>query len=107
MKYFKFVKEKNSKWYAILPKWTGDKQGLEMTSGANTFLERLSQGEDSVEVCISKEPFEKYKYKLSFVNHLGGGGTYHLQSDLYEFPVWLSQVIEFVFGELPKDIYVS
>lgn len=107
MKTIKFQKERDNKWYVVLPEWTGVKEELEMVSGADIFCDILAQGNTTIYVTISVEPFEGYDYKLDFVNHAGGGGDYHLTSEFYDFPVWLCHVIKFVFGYLPKTIYVK
>lgn len=106
MKSFKFEKEIGDRWYVVLPEWTGPKEDLEMVCGADALCEILAQGENSVHVDIDREPFEGYKYKLDFVKHASGGGDYHLTSEFYDFPVWLCHVTEFVFGDLPKSIYI-
>jgi hypothetical protein len=39
MKTFKFEKEKDNRWYIILPEWTGEKEELEMVCGADSMLD--------------------------------------------------------------------
>ena len=58
MRTFKFYKETTNRWYVDLPEWEGVKEELEMVSGADTFLEILSQGEETVHVVLSTVPFE-------------------------------------------------
>jgi hypothetical protein len=107
MKHFKFEKDLDSRWYVVLPEWTGDRAELEMVAGADAFCEILAQGEDVVDIGMSTKEFKDYRYKLEFVKHEGGGGDYHLTSALYDFPVWLCHVTKFVFGEMPKFIYIA
>lgn len=108
---FKFEKEYN-RWYVVLPEWTEGKDDLEMVLGADTMLDILSQGENEIDVCISLEPFDGYRFKLDFDFEDGGGAWYHLQNSenfdfKYDFDVWLCKVTIFVFGSLPKNIYVK
>tara|TARA_R110000796_G_scaffold126793_4_gene241780 strand:+ start:3887 stop:4210 length:324 start_codon:yes stop_codon:yes gene_type:complete len=107
MEIFTFEKDKTNRWYVVLPEWTGDKSELEMVLGADIFLDILAQGETQVNATMSTEPFEGFKYTLTFINYEGGGGNYHLQSEYYDFPVWLCEVTKFVFGDLPENIYVG
>jgi len=107
MRYFKFEKEESGKWFVVLPEWTGYKEELEMVCGADIFLDILAQGETSIEVGMDIEPFDGFRYTLTFMKHESGGGDYHLESEFYDFPVWLCHVTKFVFGELPEKIYVA
>ena len=106
MKYFDFQKE-GEKWFVVLPEWTGDKEELEMVSGADIFLDMLAQGDDKVSLSVSTESFDSFQYKLTFVDYADGGGDYHLKSELSEFPVWLCHVVKFVYGDLPKTLFIS
>jgi len=107
MKQFTFEKDIDSRWYVVLPEWPGDRADLEIISGADAFCEILAQGEQNITVGMSIEPFDGYRYKLTFVNHEGGGGDYHLTSLFYDFPVWLCHVTKFVFGSMPENIYIA
>lgn len=106
MRYFEF-ELLIDKWYVVLPDWVGDKEELEMVSGADSFLYILAQGEQKVTINVSENTFDGYKYKLEFIDHASGGGDYHLISEMFEFPVWLCHVTKFVFGYLPKNLYIS
>lgn len=107
MKNFRFNREEDNRWYVVLPEWTGSKEDLEMVCGADTMLDILSQGADSVNVSLSTEPFQDYKYMLSYLNESNEGGDYLLTSDLLTFDVWLCHVTKFVFGNFPKRIYLA
>jgi hypothetical protein len=104
--YFKFIKELDSKWYILLPTWKGDKEDLEMVMGADTMLDIIAQGETDVEILISTDEFENYKFKLTFKNAESDGGWYSLESELFNFDVWLCKVTKFVFSEMPKNLYI-
>ena len=107
MEYFTFNKDTDNRWYINLPTWTGDKAELEMVQGADSLLDILAQGEDYVDVSISLEPYNGYKFHLEFIEDESEGGTYKMISPLYKFNVWLCHVTSFVFGHLPKNIYVA
>lgn len=106
-KYIDFEKDPNNRWYAILPEWEGERWELEMVMGADDMLEILSQGESPISLILSTDEFEGYKYKLTYKNYFDGGAYYYLQGEFFEFVVWLCHVTEFVFGELPKELYVG
>lgn len=105
MKYYKFIKESNGRWYIELPEWTGNKDDLEMVMGADTMLDIFAQGESEIELSISTEPFEG-AHELQYTRPEGGGGWYTYKSDIQEFEVWLCFVTKFVFGYFPQRIYL-
>ena len=109
MKTFKFYKENTGRWYVDLPEWEGEKAELEMVSGADTFLEILSQGEQTVNVTLSTVLFNGSDVlELQREDEHIGGGWYLLLNYVgipYELEMWLCEVTRFVFGELPKNIY--
>lgn len=87
MKYFKFEKENNGRWYIVLPEWDGSHSDLEMVMGADTMLDIFAQGAGSVDICMDEKPFKGYTHKLTFDRWESGGAWYDLKSDLHEFPV--------------------
>jgi hypothetical protein len=109
MRTFKFYKENTNRWYVDLPQWEGEKDELEMVSGADTFLEILSQGEQMVNVTLSTITFDGSNVlELKREDENIGGGWYQLLEYVgipYELEMWLCEVTRFVFGELPKKIY--
>ena len=107
MNTFRFYKETDLRWYVDLPEWEGSKDDLEMVSGADTMLDILSQGELEINVTFSEKPFDNYKFLLTFNGKFEGGANYHLQNELFDFNVWLCYVTKFVFGYLPKKIYIA
>ena len=109
MRTFKFYKETTNRWYVDLPEWEGEKAELEMVSGADTFLEILSKGEETVHVVLSTVPFEGCEVLelLREDEHIGGG-WYSLNKYMgidFNLEMWLCEVTRFVFGELPKNVY--
>ena len=109
MRTFKFYKENTGRWYVDLPEWEGSIDELEMVSGADTFLEILSQGEQTVNVTLSTVPFDKCeRIDLLRTDENIGGGWYLLKTYMgldFDIEMWLCDVTKFVFGELPITIY--
>jgi hypothetical protein len=113
MRTYRFYKDSEG-WFVDLPEWTGEKWELEMVSGADTFLDILSQGENEVHVTMSKEPFDGCEI-LHFQelgrlegSEMGTGAWYFLQNYSgidYTLKMWLCDVTIFVFGEFPNKIY--
>lgn len=107
---FTFNKEPNGNWYIKLDNWEGSKEDLQMVMGADTMLDRFSEGEDNVKLLISETDFENsYYLKMEKETpEFGGGAYYSLYDSVDEFimQVWLCRVTEFVFGKLPMNIYI-
>ena len=111
---FKFYKENTGRWYVDLPEWEGEKAELEMVSGADLFLDLLSQGEETVNVTLSTVSFEgsevlEMKYLGALEGwEMGTGAWYKLISYMgleYNLDMWLCDVTKFVFGSFPENIY--
>ena len=105
--YFKFEKEKSNRWYIVLPEWEGEHDDLEMVLGADTMCDIIAQDENCFEIGLTDEPIPNYRYKLVYNEPEAGGACYYLESDMFDFPVWLCFVTEFVFGKFPKTIYIK
>ncbi len=113
MKSYRFYKDDYG-WFIDLPEWEGERWDLQMISGADTFLELLSQGENEVYVILSDKPFDGCEV-LEFENYgrletweMGEGAWYRLRSHkelFYDLPMWLCDVTKYVFGDLPNRIY--
>lgn len=103
----KFTKDSNNKWYVVLPEWEGSPEDLEMVCGADTMLDILAKGNFEVTLNISETPFENATLELHFDREENGGAWYNLKSEFFNFEVWLCYVTTFVFGSLPKTIYLS
>lgn len=107
-KYFNFEKDPDGRWYVILPEWKGDRAELEMVLGADMMLDILAQGEPTVGAMLMLSEYKGFKYELTYVEPEGGGGWYNLKGEYdIEFAVWLCHVTIFVFGYLPKKIYIG
>ena len=113
MKLFRFYKDELG-WFVDLPEWEGERGELQMVSGADTFLDILSQGESEVYVTLSSNSFhnsevlhfEKFGRLEGF--EMGEGAWYFLNEYMgisYSLTMWLCDVTKFVFGEFPNKIY--
>lgn len=109
----KFDKEFDG-WFVDLPEWQGSHTDLQMVSGADTWLDIMSQGEWHVWVTISDQPFDgANELKLTAVGMVNGefidsGATYTLENYMglpYKLDMWLCDVTLFVFGKFPEIIY--
>lgn len=122
-----FVKEKGI-WYADLPEFLeaglGSKANLMMVDGADTFLDLLAQGNDSITLTISSKPFQGWQTKmhkikvglnstlLQLIGHAPVDyGAYYkvtqMNGEAYNHQLWLCPVAEYVFGNYPQEIYTS
>lgn len=110
MKNYRFYKEEDGKWYIDLPEWTGSKAELEMVMGADTLLDIISQGEDSMNVSFSEKSFEGYEYTLTKIREeeeIIGGAWYKTEArNLTSFECWLCGVTHFVYGYYPEKLYL-
>jgi hypothetical protein len=108
---FKFYKDEGG-WFVDLPGWEGNKADLAMVSGADTMLDIISQGENDIMVLLSTEEFDGSN-RLEFLREspeMGEGSWYLMKTYKgieYNLELWLCDVTIFVFGEFPKNIYVS
>lgn len=128
---YRFYKDVDSRWYADIPEFTGSKAELEMVDGADVMLNIMAQGDDEIYLSLSDEPItfepmvkildgsspDMSKYNLPLVTKLikiedtpeigGAKYTFTQWNDIeYNYPIWLCEVTEYVFGYLPEIIYV-
>jgi hypothetical protein len=110
VKTIRFYIESN-RWYADIPEWTGPMADLEMVMGADMMLNIMSQGENDVTLTLFDDLVHDAESILS-LNKLGGsegGGYYNFDSFRgisYNTEVWLCNVTNFVFGNIPKTISI-
>jgi len=114
MNAYRFIKE-DGKWYIDLPVYLyqgGRKGDLQMVEGADTMLDIISGHKDEVALALDRNKFEGAD-KIELIERcdpLMGGGYYLLdsfQGKQYNHKMWLCAVTEFVFGDLPNEIFVS
>ncbi len=108
----KFYKTIDERWYIDLPDYDGKKADLEMVLGADVMLNIMAGNNDIVYLYISEVFFDNCS-ELIFqqVNKfIGSGADYILKSfqgiDM-NINVWLCDVVLFIFGKFPKNIYVA
>ncbi len=102
-------------WYIDLPAYLeqgGSRGDLQMVAGADKMLDMMAGSKKDVVVQISTEPFQGANIlELSEKCDPYIGGAYYLLRN-YEGQninqrMWLCQVTEFVFGNLPDRIYIK
>jgi hypothetical protein len=122
-----FVKDAGI-WYADLPEFLeaglGTRANLMMVDGADTFLDRLSQGTPNITIRIASQPFQGWQARMeklrkglnqSLLQLLGHApvdyGAYYkvnqLNGKAHDHQLWLCPVTEYVFGCYPDQIYAS
>jgi hypothetical protein len=112
MKEFRFYKEVTHRWYVDLPEWEGPKAALEMVDGADTMLEYMAEGLGEVRAILSTKKVDN-SYHLHFIREtpeVGEGAQYYLEEYIgltINLKVWLCDVTKFVFGDFPKDIWIT
>lgn len=106
-----FEKDTMHRWYAVIPEWTGSKDELQMVMGADTLLDIMAQGENIINVQFSTSTFDSANKMVWYKDGEDiGGGFYILDEYLgikYNLDIWLCDVTKFVFGDMPKFIYVK
>lgn len=105
-KEFTFKKE-NDGWFVVLTEWKGDKSELEMVAGADDMLDKLSKGNKDVSLIISEVPILNHDAMLTFLNKKCGGGNYSCLINEDVFEVWLCHVTIFIYGYLPRMLYIK
>ncbi|MFN8306969.1 MAG: DUF6717 family protein [Ferruginibacter sp.] len=113
MKSYKFVKSGND-WYIDLPEFLeqgGSIGDLQMIDGADKMLDIMAENASSVILNIAREPFEGADI-LTLTEKCDpyiGGGYYlmkYYEGKEINKSIWLCQVTEFVFGDIPEQIFV-
>lgn len=108
MRTFKFVKE-GKLWYVDLPEYPGDRADLQMVAGADTLLDRYSQGKSIVTMNVSKDAFVGSDALLKLAD-LSAGADYvieALKGEPIDLSVWLCDVMLFVYGYFPEILYIK
>jgi hypothetical protein len=114
MQIHRFVKEPGG-WYIDLPQFLeqglGTKSDLAMVAGADTLLDLLAEGADTVVVAMADQSFEgadKLEL-LSLCDPQTGGGNYllrYFEGRSINQGMWLCAVTQYVFGVMPPVIYI-
>lgn len=108
-----FTKEPGG-WYIYLPAFIeqgGSKGDLQMVEGADTMLDIMSNGGNTVTLFIGETPSagaDMLELTEKCDPYIGGG--YYLLRSWEDRPVmqtmWLCAVTEYVFGYLPERIFI-
>jgi hypothetical protein len=114
MNTYQFFKE-NGGWHVRLPK--GKKKGKEqshvdMLDGADSMLNLLAEGKTEVTLTLNTEPFENAEVLelLSPCKPFLEGGYYLLREHdgkEINYEMWISDVTQFAFGDIPEKFYVK
>ena len=110
----RFVKE-GYDWYIELPEYLaagGSKGDLAMVAGADTMLDIMAEGNGSVTLQIDTHPFPGADLveRTEICDPSMGGGYYLMPSfngKPLQHRMWLCDVTNFVFGNLPEKIYIK
>lgn len=104
---YEFYKE-NGLWYIDFPEYInkgGKKADLLMVRGADTMLEKLSDGK-RISLTFSAQPIPYANIKLTKFLQDPWGATYTTnRKDICRL-VWLCNVTKHVMGTHPKEIYI-
>ena len=113
MNKYRFYKN-GREWFVDLPEYLekgGSVGNLEMVEGADTMLNIIAEDKEEVILYMSTE-------KLVNSDHLTlkekceplKGGAYYFMKEFegkeINLTMWLCQVVEFVFGDIPTNIFV-
>ena len=102
--------KKDDRWYADLPEVIeagGTEADNEMILGADQFLDQLSNYGDKITLLIfDHEPMvgeDDFTDRLMLIQYSGTGADY---LDIRtKQQMWLCEVLHFVFGDFPANIY--
>jgi len=111
---FTFIR-KGGDWFIDLPDYLlagGSEDDLQMVAGADEVLDLLAEQHDSVKLLISETPFTDSDHlRLLEIGDLEEGGAFYqlgrLEGKRLDKMVWLCNVLLFVFGGIPQDIYIK
>ena len=101
-----FEKWEDGRWFVVLPDYDGEHEDLEMVDGADTLLDFLTTDGLYVTVEVSLDEKKGYPIILNLVSHDVIGGSYQVENlDGFSQNVWLCNVVHYLFGEHPEQIY--
>lgn len=113
----RFYKEENNDWFADLPNYLatgGEKADLQMVSGADFWLDMVSEGKKEITLEVEKKVDNENGFEKLILDNTDEGfpelGAYYRANtykgvDFSNFMIWLCPVVLFVFDEYPKEIY--
>jgi len=93
-------------WYADIPAWPGPKGMLAMVDGADAFLEYLTENGTEITLDISVDKKPGYRVLDYLEPHPANDGAYYMaKMDGRMHRLWLCGVTEFVFGQMPPEVW--
>ena len=104
-----FYKNEDQRWFIDLPEWIDEGnllEDLEMVSGADDMLDKLSDFGNRIKITFSDEPFEGGKERV-YLNKIDSdefGADYLAEG---KDPVWICKVIKYLFGNYPENLYIK
>lgn len=105
-----FEKDPDGRWYVILPEWEGDRADLEMVGNADKLCDLAAQGENKVTMSVSDQHFVGADVLHFIEEGKEEAGAYYLLVNFlgqsYGWQVWLCDVLKFVFGNFPKQLWI-
>lgn len=113
MSTYRFIKT-GDEWFIDLPEYIeqgGNYGDLQMVDGADTMLNVMANGSESVSLILDTKPFAGADELVltEKCDPLIGGGYYLMKTyrgQEMNRSMWLCQVTEYVFGALPERIFV-
>ena len=113
MNKYRFYKNE-VEWFVDLPEYLekgGSIGNLEMVEGADTMLDIMAEGKREVNLYIAIEKFDNSdRLTLKEKCEPLKGGAYYFMNEFegkqINLTMWLCQVVEFVFGDIPQNLYV-
>lgn len=100
--------KKDDRWFADVPSHTEEEN--EMVSGADTLLEYLSNGKNTVNINIDFLPGKHHDITFFQLKHDNNGAVYQIESDdpiINGHTAWICNVTHDVLGEHPPYFFIS
>ena len=110
---YRFVRQDEG-WFLYLPEYVeqgGNKAALQMLEGADEILSIIARGKKHVSIYMDTTPFEDADLlELDELCDAPKGGGYYIMRSLrgkpYSRRMWLCDIVLFVFGDMPPQIFV-
>ncbi len=114
MRQYKFIKT-GKEWYVDLPEYLeqgGSMGDLQMVEGADAMLDFIAGVENEVFLYIDREHFQgsdRLELREKCEPYIGGGYYFlkEYNGKAINQTLWLCQVTEFVFGDIPDQLFIK
>jgi hypothetical protein len=105
-----FNKNTNDEWFVDLPDYPGNKEDLQMVGGADILLDVYSGNTSNVSLFVNTDGIQygdtlKYLERANFDGK--EYGAFYIWNDQTNDPIWLCDVVEWLFGGFPPVIYLQ